>query len=262
MITGVGYRRRRPARKMRKGKKALGRRRRARGLVAPKSQLKHYNYSFKLAPQCINSSQTTANTAVLNNNSPLFPIQTAGFTGNISSSTGFADICDWAASCTHAISDINNITNFTAMYDAYRLNSVTVTVEYLSNSSAVSSGSVMPTFYMYWDQDDATIPPNLRSILGKQGVKKWKPTASNLTRRFTFKPQLAVGVESDAAGVTTNVVIPGKSNWIDCSTPRVPHYAFKIYCQDFTAYGSTTSWNVVRLHYTYNVSFRSPLICS
>lgn len=253
---------RRPARKMRRGKKALGRRRRPRGMVAPKSQLKHYNYSFKLAPQLVNSSPTTANTAVLNNNSPLFPIQTAGFTGNISSSTGFTDICDWSAACTHAISDINNINNFTAMYDAYRLNSVTVTIEYLSNSVAVNAGYVLPTFYMYWDQDDATIPPNLRSILGKQGVKKWQPTASRLQKRFTFKPQLAVGVESDAAGVTTNVVIPGRTNWIDCSTPRVPHYAFKIYCQDFAAAGSVNAWNLVRLHYTYNVSFRSPLICS
>lgn len=253
---------RRPARKARRGKKALGRRRRARGLVAPKMQLKHYTYNFKLSPQAINASLTTADTVILNNNSPLFPIQATGLSGALSNSLGFAGLTDWSAACTHQLSDVLNASNFTQMYDAYRINYVTVTVEYLSNAVTPTSNSILPTFYMYWDQDDAVQPPNVRNILGKQGVKKWQPTSSSLQKRFTFKPQLAVAVESDAAGVPTQVVVPGRSHWIDCSTPRVPHYAFKIYCQDFTSLGVAGAYNVVRLHYTYNVSFRSPLICS
>lgn len=246
--------RRKPMRRMkRKGLIRKG------GLIAPKMQLKHYTYNFRLAPQAVNASLVTANEVVLNNNSPLVPITTVTA---LSNSLNFGGLTDWAAACTHQISDINNITNFTAMYDAYRLNFVTVTVEYLNNAVSPASTALLPTFYMYWDQDDTVSPPNLRSILGKQGVKKWQPTSSSLQKRFTFKPQLSVAVESDAAGVPTQVVVPGKSHWIDCSTPRVPHYAFKIYCQDFSASGSANSWNVVRLHYTYNVSFRSPLICS
>ena len=233
------------------------------GLIASKAQMKHYNYNFRLSPQAITSSQTVVGSVGVNANSSVLPIANAASNFAVySGSLGIAQVADWAAACSHRISDINNITNFTSMYDSYRLNSVTVTLEYLSNSAGVNSGSLLPTFYMYWDADDATIPPNLRTILGKVGSKRWQPTSSRLTKKFTFKPQQSVAIEGDAAGVPTVAVTPGKSQWTDCTSPRVPHYAFKLYCQDWLATGEAAAVNCVRIHYTYNVSFRSPLVCS
>lgn len=246
--------RRRPARRPRRAMR--------RGLKAPRSQLKNYNYTFKLSPQSIIGDLSGGTGVVIvNPANPIIPIRPSSLV-TVGSSLGatFSSALDWSAACTFRLSDIANFSDFTEMYDAYKINSVTVELEYLSNSSAVNGTGVLPTFYMYWDQDDLTPPPTLKNILGKQGVKRWHPTATNLTKRFKFIP-IAANVAQDAASLQP-VIVPNKSQWIDSLSANVPHYAFKLFCQDFLVPAQQLITNVVRVHYTYNVSFRSPLLCS
>jgi hypothetical protein len=231
-----------------------------RGLRAPKAQLKTYNYKFRLAPQLVNASQTVANDVVLNTNSPQVPIVPglSGFTA-LSSSTGVAGIADWSCACTHQLSDIAFVSNYTQLYDAYKINSVTATLEYLSNAAAVNGAGIIPTFYMYWDQDDAVPPPTVANILGKAGSRRWQPTTNKMTKSFTYVPVTGNFVIATGGTGSLPAVVPNKSQWIDCTNNNIPHYALKIYCQDFLAPGIASALNMVRIHFTYNVSFRSPL---
>lgn len=251
-------RRKRPARRPR--------RRVPRGLKAPRNQLKHYNYSFELAPQAIFSSITTAGQVGVESNSGIVPIAPApnGFALCSNSLNISASITDWAAACSFRLSDIVNAGAFQSMYDAYKINSVTVTLEYLNNMAAVNGSGILPSFYMYWDQDDAALPTSAGQISAKQGHRKWQPTADHTKKSFTFRPQCRNTVESDggeaATSPSTNAVVPMGPQWLNCQFPRIPHYGFKLYCQDWLAVGQTTSYNILRVHYRYNVSFRSPLI--
>ena len=245
-------RRRRPARRPRRV---------ARGLKAPRAQLKHYDYTFKLQPQSIVSDLSGQQAVVIvNPANSIVPIKPSSLTTVGSSLGSLVNALDWSAACTFKLSDIANFSDFTEMYDAYKINSITVELQYLSNSAAVNGSGILPTFYMYWDQDDSTPPPTLKNILGKQGVKKWQPSSNRLTKKFKFIP-IAANVAQDAASLQP-VIVPNKSQWIDSLSANVPHYAFKMFTQDWLTPGATPIVNVVRLHYTYNVSFRSPLLCS
>jgi len=250
--------RRRPARRPRRMQRRRGPR---RGLKAPRAQLKTYNYKFRLAPQLIQSSLSTIDVVALNINSPVTPIDptSSGFV-SLAGTVGFPGVCDWAAAATHKLTDIANVAQWTALYDAYKINSVTVTLEYLSNASAVNGAGIMPTFYMYWDQDDAIPPSSVNTLLGRPGVRKFQPTASRLTKSFTYVPVTGNVVAQGAIAV--GAVVANKSQWIDCIEDDIPHYALKLYGQDFIAAGNTQSLNMLRVHYTYNVSFRSPLRCT
>lgn len=251
-------RRANPVRRFARNLRRLGKR---RGLRAPRAQLKHYNYSFKLQPQSIISDLSgQQGVVIVNPANAVKPILPASLTLAGSSLGSLVNALDWSASAVFKLSDIANFSDFTEMYDAYKINSVTVELQYLSNSAAVNGSGILPTFYMYWDQDDATPPPTLKNILGKQGVKKWQPSSNRLTKRFKFVP-LAANVIQDAQQLSS-VAIPTKSQWIDCLAANVPHYAFKLFTQDWLTPGATNIVNVVRVHYTYNVSFRSPLLCS
>jgi len=252
------------ARRTKFSKRRFGRRRRnaiPKGLHAPRAQLKTYNYNFQLAPQLIQSSLSAISTVALNTNSPNVPIDSSGGFLNLSSTVGFPGVADWSAACTHKLNDIANFAQFTALYDAYKINSVTVTLEYLSNSANVNGGGIMPTFYMYWDQDDAIPPTTVATMLGKTGVKKFQPTSSKLMKKFRYVPVTA-NLAFTSSSVGAPAIIPNKSQWIDCQNTNVEHYALKLYGQDFTAQGNPASLNMLRVHYTYNVSFRSPLRCT
>jgi len=247
-------RRKRPARRPR--------RRIPRGLKAPRAQLKHYNYNFKLSPQSIISDISGGvGTVIVNPANPIKPIVPSSLQ-IVGSSLGSAlSALDWSTACSFKLSDVFNFSDFTEMYDAYKINSVTVELQYLSNSAAVNGQGILPTFYMYWDQDDQTPPPSLRNILGKQGVKKWQPSADRLTKKFKFIP-VCGNVVQDAASLQA-AAVPMRSQWLDCLSANVPHYAFKLFAQDWIApSGQNFIYNAVRVHYTYNVSFRSPLLCS
>ena len=251
---------RRPVRRPRR-RPARRPRRVARGLKAPRAQLKHYDYTFKLQPQSMISDLSgQQGVVIVNPANSLKPIQPTDLTLVGSSLGSIVNALDWSASALFRLSDIANYSDFTEMYDAYKINSVTVELQYLSNSAAVNGSGILPTFYMYWDQDDAIPPPTLKNILGKSGVKKWQPSSNRLTKKFKFVP-ICANVAQDAASLQP-VIVPNKSQWIDCQSPNVPHYAFKMFTQDWLTPGASNIVNVVRVHYTYNVSFRSPLLCS
>lgn len=256
--------RRRPARRSRIPRGVRG---------VPRAQMKHYNYTFHLQPQAILSNYVAPGStgpAVIINPNPgstppgigrQLPIGAVTVTTN---DLGLTALVDWSTACTHSLNDIQEFSAYTAMYDAYKINSVTATLEYLNNSSAVNGSGTLPTFYMYWDQDDAVYPLSIKQISGKTGRRVFTPTSSRLKTSMRYTPRTQNVVEGPASGgaVPVVAVVANKSQWIDCVNPNVPHYAFKLYCQDWLAALAPTIYNVVRIRFSYNVSFRSPLLTS
>ena len=233
-----------------------------RGLRAPKIQLKHYRYKFELTPQLIRNNLAAEGARIilppvdqLNPQHPVTAVTT------VSGSLGVADVSNFALACSFALNDTINWQAYTAMYDAYKINSVTITLEYLSNTAAVNGGGLLPTFYMYWDQDDQTVPTGVTQISGKQGVKKWQPTSNRTTKKFKFVPVTRNVVYGGTTEEPQGAVVPNKSQWLNCTNPEIPHFAFKLVGQDMLApFAANTILNCVRLNYVYDVSFRSPLL--
>lgn len=260
-----------PRRARRATKKRAPRRRRANRKARLYSrvpggalQLKPYTFSFKPQPQAVISNIITPGQVSIAPSSTQAPFNSTNFAirSNTLSGAGLVNITDWAMACTFQLTDLQNYAAFAGMYDAYKINYVTVTLQYLSNTAGVGTNSLMPTFYLYADQDDVVVPVSASQISGKQGIKKWQPTANRTTKSFRIRPTTLSTVEGAIAASTVNASVPNKQLWLDCVDSSVPHFGCKLYCQDWLAAGSSTSLNIVRVHYTYNVSFRSPLVTS
>lgn len=240
-------------RRMKKGGRKYNR------VAGGRLQLKPYTFNFKPVSQAIISNLITPGAATIAPNAASVPLLSANFAirSNSLSST-ITSICDWTTTCTFALSDLANAASYSSVFDAYRINYVTVTLYYLNNTANAGSLSLMPTFYMYQDQDDILLPGSATIISGKQGVKKWQPTTNKTSYSFRMRPCVNTSVEGFSNN-TLNAVIPSGPTWLDCVNPSIPHFGFKLYCQDWTAPGNAAALNVVRVSYNYNISFRSPL---
>lgn len=251
-------------RKFRKRRAAAKRAKKYSRVPGGALQLKPYTFSFKPQPQAVISNIIAAGQVSIAPSSTQAPFNTTNFAirSNTLAGAGLVNITDWAMACTFQLTDLQNYAAFAGMYDAYKINYVTVTLQYLSNAVTNTGPGLIPTFYLYADQDDIVVPVSASQISGKQGIKKWQPTANNLTKSFRIRPTTLSTVEGAIASSTVNASVPNKQLWLDCVDSSVPHFGCKLYCQDWLAAGSATSLNVVRIHYTYNVSFRSPLVTS
>jgi len=245
-------RKRAPRRRMRKGKGA----RRSR---VPRSlgQFKPYSYVFKLPPQIISTDgQATVRLPTI---SPQTPIKPGSITNYTTASSGFTNCVDWGLAFAPQLSDLASVASFTGMYDAYRIDKVTVTVQYLCTSlipGSTNGSVVMPTFVMYADNDDAVTPPDIYALSRRQGSKRFQPTTSKLAKTFTFKPRILVGTQISPSGLASGIIT--KPTWLDCANPNVSHFGFKMTCQDFGV--PVQGFHAIRMNYSYHVSFRAPLI--
>jgi len=249
---------RRPARRHRRRALGLTAARPMRSLVA-----KTYNFQFNLKPQIFRAVQTTGSTAVAFAPSPgagAVPMLTYS---TAASSTGFPGFLDVGMACPFALSDIGNIGPWRNMFDAYRINSIELTIEYLNNESNVTSLGLMPTIWMYADQDDALPPTTVTDIVGKQGVKMFQfgdRARSKVSYKLT--PYLQ-NVVTTSAG-PQSVAINKSKQWCN-SQPGTAgyagatHFGLKLWIADIYAPQVASVANAFRLNWKYNVSFRSPV---
>lgn len=256
-------------RKMRKAKPRRARRSRVPRLGVlsklSKYDMKHYNYKFHLTPQVLTQALAGGGSMVLSVSSGQAPIFGAPSTGIMSQTTltpstnGLANFYDLAGAIPFKLSDVANYLPFTSMYDAYKLNKVSLKIEYLSNTAAVNGVGLMPTLYTYADLDDAVIP-NPFLITGRQGVK---------IQQFGNRSKTALGtalrpaVQQALSTITTGAVPAGigKPQWINCAQFDVWHYALKFAITDiFLPVTAGQISQAFRFQWTYDVSFRTPLI--
>lgn len=230
----------------------------------PRGVTTTYTYDFTLNAQIIGASPLTAGSFVLAA-SPAgqVPIKTFLSFGGTASPTNsiFSNVSDLAFACSHQLSDIANYGKFQVMYDAYRINSVTVVMEYMNVSSpGPGAPGVSPTIYYYQDFDDSVIPVNLQNIIGKQGVQSFTPSAFQTVKAFTYRPRTNFSVEDAGGSSTTAINRPGQ--WLDSFTTDVDHFAGKFYIADMLAPGNSQATNAWRFTWKYNVSFRGPTACT
>jgi len=177
----------------------------------------------------------------------------------IPSSNSLVNYADLTMATVFQASDISNILAFTAIYDQYKLLRVGCEIEYLNNVSSAGTPGLMPTVYLYWDRDDATIPSNLMAIARRQGVKRRQ--FGNLARtqiRTRNSPNLLMTVKDGILPNTVDSVVPKAACYMDCSNDSVPHYALKAFITDIYLPGAGAT-QAFRFNWTYDIAFKAPL---
>lgn len=150
--------------------------------------------------------------------------RTAFYSGMIAGST----LLDVGGALVFQLNSLPNYTEFTNLFDMYRINGVKVTFMPRGNSAEVGTNQGIVKLFSAIDYDDNTTPASLSEILQYETLKTTNSTRDH--KRY-IKPKLARVLYQAGA---SNAYGAG-TGWIDCSNPQVPHYGMKYVLQQLPA---------------------------
>lgn len=159
-------------------------------------------------------------------------------------------IADTTGALTFFLAGVPNYTEFTALYDQYKITRVVCEFIPKNTPAELGNGTIAPSqFWTYPDFDDNTAPPNLATVLQRQAVVRTKNTQFH---KRILCPRISKPVYQDGISFAYS---PGKA-WIDCTNPSVPHYGLKYFMEKATNASSITAYD---LQITYYLAFRNVL---
>lgn len=163
--------------------------------------------------------------------------------------TNGADFTQAAYSFT--LQSLPNYTEFTALFDQYRINYIDCTVILNRTASStlpsLNEQNQTPNFHWATDKDDATAI-DLNALMQ---YADYRVQRMDKIIRFRIRPSPCLAAYQGAfTGYTTTA-----RTWIDCGSPGVVHYGLK--CgYSMVADVSNVNMGRVNLYFRYNVSFK------
>jgi len=144
------------------------------------------------------------------------------------------------ASSAFSLSQLDQVTSFTNLFDQYRIDEIECWLTPESSSSLTVSGEMLSVI----DYDDNAVLPSFNAGLDYQNVVV---STSNIGHYRRFTPHIAAAAYSGTFTSYLNVTSP----WIDCSSTGVFHYGLKAATQVAGAVVNTF------LRIRFRVSFRN-----
>lgn len=147
-----------------------------------------------------------------------------------------------------ALNQVPSSSEFTTLFDKYRILSIDLTFSYWREGYPSGTGDlVWPAMYLFMDDDDAIIPTTKASVMERMSVQRVSFSATRQTISVKINPRWV----QSRAGTSTNIAPRG--SWIDMSTPGVQHYGVKSWIDFYntSAGGSQISVNGV-MHFECN----------
>lgn len=146
-----------------------------------------------------------------------------------------------------------NYTEFTALYDQYKIDYVECQFFFSNNTSSVNSpGTTMPIMYLCKDYDDSNVA-NYTDLQQYQNCKCWQlGNRTNSDGKYTIfvKPNVDIALYQ---GITTGYA-RGKSMFVDTSSPSVPHYGIKIAYDPIFTPASATNVGYLTCTFKYHLT--------
>lgn len=141
------------------------------------------------------------------------------------------------------LNDLPNASEFTALFDQYRINSIRWRLIPRGSSAEAGTNNNVGKIFTVLDYDDNTAPASIDTLMQYPGVKTTR-TTSDHTRvlRPAFATPQYVSAISTAYGA--------RRGWLDCDYTTVPHYGVKYAIQ------GTAGAQVFDLQIDYSVSFK------
>lgn len=211
------YRRRRP---MKKGRKAYRKRRggAVRRLNSPSQG--YLNISRKIDVLSIKAGENAGTVAITD------PTGTCLAVGVPTPSPGaVVGTYDVPFSLKFRLDQLTNYTEFTNLFDSYKLNGVKVLMSQFYNTSSVTSIGL--PWIEHFNDHDNSIPETVFQVRQRMGVKTKYYSATKQVVAMYVKPKVQQAVFSNVASGITFGVSPRQSQWLDCAQPGIEHYAIK-----------------------------------
>lgn len=166
--------------------------------------------------------------------------RTAYYNGLIAGST----LSDVAGGFMAQLSQVPNYTEFTALYDMYRINGVRWRLSPRANSAEAGTNQGLVKLFTAIDYDDI-VTPSLTDLLQYQSLKVTNTSKEHV--RYV-KPRIAAAIYQTGVGTGYGAT----RGWIDCQNPTVAHYGLKYVLQQLPAGNQSYDLQV-----TYYMSFKN-----
>lgn len=172
----------------------------------------------------------------------------------ITTGTPIADTYGYqfGASMEFKLNNVIDPTDFTSLYDRYKIKGVKVKITPLQNVSTAAGTGILPMLCYALDFDDSAVPTSYEDV-ARKGFAKTKTLGRAIS--IYVKPKLSSEIFSG------NVLSPGyginKPMWIDCNSSTVPHYGIKMWFRNALLPGNSSgALQAFRVESTYYLALR------
>jgi len=168
---------------------------------------------------------------------------------SISAGAGFS-----AAAYAFQLGNLPSVSEFTTLFDEFRINAVKVTFYPSANVSWVSGSSATPPLgelYTVIDYNSADVPSSVNDMLKYMTLRR---TFFNRPHSRYFKPRAVVtGVSDSATSNGGRMCLPHRS-WFDCNTGNVRYYGLIVGWAESSSIEAVAQ--LVRVTCTFYIQFR------
>lgn len=161
---------------------------------------------------------------------------------------GLGSTYDLPFSMTFQLDQLAGYTEFTSLFDQYKINAVKVYLRSFANTTG-PLGFPMP-WIECWNDHDSNAPPTVTASREIMGVKH-KYFSSDKTVATMYvkpKPKITTGL--------TPVIAPTRSQWIDCTTPTIQHFSIKGIIHNYSLPAVAAGNNRLEFDVVMNASFK------
>jgi hypothetical protein len=147
-----------------------------------------------------------------------------------------------------ALSDLPNYTEFTNLFDRWRIREVTL--EFCYQQAINTATFCFPFVILSTDLNDAVTPLTENQLLERENAKMHNFSAGRTVVRHVLQPrQLAAG-----SGGSLTTEMP-RDSWVDCAYSSSPYYGFKAWIGNYNSAISGAAQ--LRLYLTYDLEFKT-----
>lgn len=123
------------------------------------------------------------------------------------------------------LSSLPNYTEFTNLFDRYKICKVVWTIMFQNNTAPMNGSSVLPILHVASDDDDANTPTALTELQQRSNCKR-RVLGNTVMFKYTTRPKFASSVyNSNVPGFTTAYAV--KSGYLNSDYYDAPHYGIK-----------------------------------
>lgn len=167
----------------------------------------------------------------------------------------------FAIACAFALDDIPSITDFTALFDLYKINAVKFKLlPYYDNAPSATNaggyGSIAGFIHHVQDDDDIVTPT--ASDVGIDEIRQYlnyRTQSLQSKRPISRYIRPRISIAGGASGAFT-AGVNMRPKWINCAYTNATHYGFKAIIEIFnsSAYASTL---IFKIEPTYYLGFKN-----
>lgn len=161
-------------------------------------------------------------------------------------------VTETAQNFVFSIDQLPQVSEFTRLFDSYRINSIMITGMPLTNGSLTTNPAYKILSAV--DLDDST-PETTASMLQRSNVKIKTVTSGGGNQQvFAWKVRPRYLTQIYESATTTGYGQGARKQWLDCGDPTIPHYGIKMVFDTDPALGVEIVW---QFYVTYYVEFKT-----